>query len=116
MSIQRTDFDLLRRIGGRIASYRTAAGLTQAELAERVGDGVEAVSLSRWETGARSPSVTMLYAVAQALGVGVGDLVDDEAEDQEKPAGPELGRVLARADDQQRDLVTRIAIEVLKSR
>jgi len=112
MSVQRTNYDLLRRIGANIASYRTAAGLTQAELAEQVG--VEPVSLSRWETGSRSPSITVLYGIAQALGVGVGDLVDDSQGEQAEPGVLALERVLARATDAQRDLVTRIAMEVVR--
>ncbi|MDP3983748.1 MAG: helix-turn-helix transcriptional regulator, partial [Acidimicrobiia bacterium] len=89
------------------------AGMTQAELAEQVG--VEPVSLSRWETGSRSPSITVLYGIAQALGVGVGDLVDEDGRGEEgETGGLALERVMARASAEQRDLVARIAMEVLK--
>lgn len=49
---------------------------------------------------------------AQALGVGVGDLVDMDADPRGR--SPDLERVLSRATAEQRDLMTRIAMEVLK--
>jgi len=50
-----------------IAAARAAAGLTQAQLAERIG--VSPVALSGWETGKHQPKLTYLKKIAEALGV-----------------------------------------------
>ena len=62
-----------RRVGRRIAETRRLLGLTQAELAERVGLAVE--TLSRLENGAAMTSLPRLYAVAAALEVDLHELV-----------------------------------------
>jgi len=57
----------------RIAAARIAAGMSQAQLAERIGTTQQ--QLSRWETGARVPRVDVLKKIADALGVGVDVLI-----------------------------------------
>lgn len=54
-------------IAGRLRELRTAAGLTQQELAERVGVKREAVA--RWEKGDQEPGWSYVLALAAALGV-----------------------------------------------
>ncbi len=54
------------RFAARLAELRQAAGLSQAELAERLGVRQSTVSL--WETAARSPRFDQLPAIANALG------------------------------------------------
>ena len=56
-----------------IKKLRVAAGLTQTELAARVG--TDQVRISRWETGKVKPSYGMLIKLAAALGVTVNDLI-----------------------------------------
>lgn len=60
-------------IGQGIQAARSHAGLTQAELAHRVG--VAKVTISHWETGHRTPSMDSLLRTADALGVPVANLV-----------------------------------------
>ena len=60
-------------IGERIATLRRAAGMTQAELAERVGS--TAAVLSRVETGRELASVQRMIEIAGALGCELPDLV-----------------------------------------
>ena len=60
-------------IGERIASARTRAGLTQAQLAELVG--VSQTSLSRWESGEMSLNAKRLEKLATALEVSIDWLV-----------------------------------------
>jgi transcriptional regulator with XRE-family HTH domain len=55
------------RIGKSIKKHRDAAGLTQEQLAEKVGVG--RVAVARWEIGATSPSLEMIETVAKILGV-----------------------------------------------
>jgi transcriptional regulator with XRE-family HTH domain len=62
--------------GLRIRSLRAAAGLTQEDLAARCG--LFRTYMSRIETGAANPTLTMIHALAQSLGVDVCDLFKDE--------------------------------------
>jgi transcriptional regulator with XRE-family HTH domain len=55
--------------GQRIRDLRAERGLNQEELAEKVG--VFRTYMSRIETGVANPTLTMVYALADALGVEV---------------------------------------------
>ncbi len=72
--------DVYDRIGDRIRELRAAQGMSQAELAERVGLTDEAVS--RAERGVTLPTVRTLGSIARALGVGLAELAEGGA-----PAG-----------------------------
>jgi transcriptional regulator with XRE-family HTH domain len=65
--------DVYDQIGTRIRQLRTERGLTQAELAERVGVSVE--SLSRAERGVILPTVRTLGGIAAALGADLSGLI-----------------------------------------
>lgn len=54
---------------------RETAGLSQEELARRVG--VSVFTVSRWELGKHSPPVDRLYDLADALGCHVHDLIEE---------------------------------------
>ena len=60
----------------RLRQYRRDKGLTQQELADRLG--VSNKTVSRWEGGSY-PDVTTLVALARALGVTVDELLDPKA-------------------------------------
>ena len=107
------DQELLREVGKRVAAARTARGYTQERLAEVVG--IEPVTLSRWETGHRALSLSTLRAIAEALDVGLGDLLDVDRELPKTEHGPnelELLRAFARLTDARRDLVLKIVREL----
>ena len=70
----------------RLKEYRKARGMTQQELADRLG--VSNKSVSRWETGGY-PDVALLGPLAKALGVTVDDLLGEQ---------PAAVRALGRAD------------------
>lgn len=57
-----------------IERYRRALGLTQAQLAEKVG--VSFATVQRWESGAE-PRPSTLVKVAKALGVEPMQLLDE---------------------------------------
>jgi len=57
----------------RIAEKRKGAGLTQQQIADRLGKNV--FQISRWENGHRTPSVRSRVALAQVLGCPVTDLL-----------------------------------------
>jgi len=60
-------------IGARMRAAREAAGLTQVELAARLG--VRQAQVSLYESGAREPGAVLLWRWAQAIGCDVGALV-----------------------------------------
>lgn len=57
------------RLGSHLKEVRTAAGLTQAELAERAG--VSRKTINTVENGVFVPSTTLALLLARTLGVGV---------------------------------------------
>jgi DNA-binding XRE family transcriptional regulator len=60
-------------LGGRVRRFRGAAGLTQVELARAAHVG--RVTLVRIENGEQTPRFKTMDAIAQALGIGVPDLL-----------------------------------------
>lgn len=64
------------RIGAFIRSVRKESGLTQEQLAERLG--VSQRSVSRWETGRTMPDYSLLPALCEALGINVAELLGAE--------------------------------------
>jgi transcriptional regulator with XRE-family HTH domain len=56
-----------------LARLRVAAGLSQQELADRLGT-ISEPSIHRWETGRTRPSVDMLPILASILGVSIEEL------------------------------------------
>ena len=63
---------MTERLVNEIKERRTAAGLTQAELAERVG--VTRKTVNTVENGVFTPSATLAIKLARALGVTVETL------------------------------------------
>jgi transcriptional regulator with XRE-family HTH domain len=55
-----------------IAEWREDKGLTQQQLADRMG--TSDVTISRWETGKRRPDMDAQAAIAEALGTEPTDL------------------------------------------
>ena len=60
-------------IPSSLRAYRVAAGLTQADLALRVG--VSQSAISDWETGETTPSVRSIVLLAGALGISTDELL-----------------------------------------
>lgn len=97
-----------KKTGALIAERRKALGLTQKELAGRLIVSDKAVS--KWETGAGYPEVTMLPLLAETLGITVDELLagevraDAPAPEQTAPQPSDIQRAyaaekLADADD-----------------
>jgi transcriptional regulator with XRE-family HTH domain len=57
-----------------LARLRVAAGLSQTQLAERLGT-ISEPGIHRWETGRTRPSVDILPRLATTLGVSIETLV-----------------------------------------
>lgn len=61
------------KVGRAIAQLRRDAGMTQAELAERLY--VTHQSVSKWETGAALPDITTLHALSRLMNVSLDELL-----------------------------------------
>lgn len=61
-------------IGNKIKQLRYKSGLTQEQLAEKIG--VSAQSVSKWENSITMPDITLLPLLAEEFGVSIDDLFD----------------------------------------
>lgn len=61
-------------IGNKIKQLRSKAGLTQEQLAAKLG--ISAQSVSKWETAVTMPDITLLPTIAGELGVSIDELFD----------------------------------------
>ena len=60
-------------LGRNIAHARKQSGLTQNDLASRVG--VTAQAVSKWERGNACPDIAILDEIANALGISLFELL-----------------------------------------
>ena len=67
--------DVRRMVGGNVRRLRLAAGISQAELAQRMG--VDRAYISGLELGQRNPTILTLWHLAQALKAQLRDLFGD---------------------------------------
>lgn len=73
-------------LGKRISYHRKRLGLTQEQLAERVG--VSAQAVSKWENDLSCPDINLLPQLADIFGITVDALLGKEAASEAKPAEP----------------------------
>jgi DNA-binding XRE family transcriptional regulator len=71
------------KFGEKLKQARAAAGLTQAQLAEKVG--IHRISEARLEAGDVNPSWDLVQKLADALGIGCEDLRDDPPPKRKRP-------------------------------
>ena len=69
-------------IGQYIAGKRTAQGMTQEQLAQKIG--VSQKSLMRWETGKRLPDADAVEALCAALGITLPELLNGKDSPQKE--------------------------------
>ena len=65
-------------LGKKIRQLRFKSGLTQEQLAEKLGIGAQ--SVSKWENAVAMPDITTLPLLAEIFGVSIDDLFDLTAE------------------------------------
>jgi len=70
--------------GQRLSELRKASGLSQYQLAERIG--VTQSSVGYWEMSDKPPRAEILPKLAKALGVSVEDILNSHSEIQAVPA------------------------------
>ena len=61
-------------LGNKIKQLRLKASLTQEQLADELG--ISPQSVSKWETGASMPDITLLPSIAERFGVSIDELFD----------------------------------------
>ena len=61
-------------LGKKIKQYRFKSGLTQEQLAEKLGIGAQ--SVSKWENAVAMPDITTLPLLAETFGISIDDLFD----------------------------------------
>ncbi len=74
----------ITKLGRNLAGARKQAGLTQNDLASRVG--VTAQAVSKWEQGKSCPDIAILDEIADAVGISLISLLG-MAEDEEAVSG-----------------------------
>lgn len=65
--------EYFKELGGRLAAARKRAGLTQLELAEKIG--IAQQTLAHYETGHLRPQIPVLIALADLLGFSLEEML-----------------------------------------
>ena len=97
------------KIGQQIRKIRRAHGLSQEELAEKVGISVP--HMSHIETGNTKLSLPVFVDIANALEVRTDDLLDNPAETTVSSSLDEIAAVLERCSAQE----SKVIAEVVKA-
>lgn len=71
------------KIGNKIRQMRIKAGLTQEQLASKLG--VSGQSVSKWENEITMPDISLLPDIAEAFGISIDELFDLTVEQKLKP-------------------------------
>ncbi|MEK0163977.1 helix-turn-helix domain-containing protein [Phaeobacter sp. A36a-5a] len=88
--------------GDRVAAARDAAGMTQAQLARRLG--IKKSTLTGWEQDRSEPRANKLSMMAGLLNVSMRWLLTGEGEGMEAPAGEQMPQDLAAVMTELRQL------------
>ena len=66
----------MKKIGSFLKALRKEKGLTQEQLAEKLG--VAGRTVSRWETASNMPDLSVLIQLAEFYDIEVGEILDGE--------------------------------------
>lgn len=92
-----------QRIGSFIAALRKEQGLTQEQLAEKLG--VSNRSVSRWETGKTLPDLSLMQCICQLTGVTLSELLSGSRLDPAAREKDSIFAILALWDREKRDKI-----------
>ena len=104
------------QLGTALWMAREACGLTQAQVAERIG--AEPETISRFERGATAPSIVRLLELSEVLGVTLASLLNSASPrsvDQWESVRQTLAE-LPQSDQKLATSVIRAVVEVWKAR
>lgn len=100
-------------LGDRIKQFRTAQGLTQQQLADKVG--VTQTAVAAWECGKRGvPKGNNLLKLAQALGLEANELLGADSGTPMAPLAESQLLVAFRALPKDKQLIAIKLVEALK--
>ena len=72
MKSNQIDTTIRKNIQANISKYRKKSGLSQAELAQKIG--VKNSTVSSWERGANAPDIETLFRICKLFNVTVADM------------------------------------------
>lgn len=110
---------ILPLAAGLIYNARTRAGITQAELARRLGISPSAVS--EWEAGKKDPSVSNMYRIVSACGLSfcmiAADVTPDERVQRDTDTRVLLGDDANKGPglDEVREIIDRLSIRCARA-
>lgn len=76
MSLNKYEINIYEQIAKNIKKYRKEAGLTQAELSEKIGVSHEFIRRNESKKGKKSFSVDTLWKISVALDIDAGKLFE----------------------------------------
>ncbi|MBQ6404932.1 MAG: helix-turn-helix transcriptional regulator [Bacilli bacterium] len=76
MSINKYEINIYEQIARNIKKYRKEAGITQAELAEKIGVSHEFIRRNESKKGKKSFSVDTVWKISIALDIQPGQLFE----------------------------------------
>lgn len=88
---------MFNSIGEKISKLRKEAGLTQAQLAERIG--ISRSSLVKIENSQRAISLEEGDAISRILGISIYSLLDDEGRQSEEKSFAKAFKAKGMTDD-----------------
>ena len=94
LPMTQTEKTFFRAMGERIAALRKDANLSQQQLAEAMQ--VSQQTIASWEVGRRRVPVSMLPALARALGTSVEALIGEKTPPAKRGPTPKLQQQMQR--------------------
>ena len=67
-----------KRLAEKLRQIRDALGVSQQEMAQRLGHKLEASTISRYERGRNIPPLEVLLAYARLANISMEQIIDDE--------------------------------------
>lgn len=94
------------KIGNNIKLYRNKKGLTQKQLAEKIGTTDSAIT--RYESNSREPSIEIITKIAKALNISINELLDDKVVSNDIGSKIISAKIFRKLDDEQLSKLTGI--------
>ncbi len=95
----------MKKIGSFLKALRKEKGLTQEQLAEKLG--VAGRTVSRWETASNMPDLSILIQLAEFYDIEVGEILDGERKDKamDKEVKETLNKIADYSNDEKQKAV-----------
>lgn len=113
MKTETDNVKTLKELGLNLKEFRKAKGLSQEQLSELAG--LHPTYISQLETGKANPSMVILIAVAEQLGITIVDLLRGSAISESDALILELKEILNTSGTTQKQAVTTILEGIVKA-